>query len=248
MIPVVSISNLITFLVSSFISVYLWRAYKKKKEERLRYFLYFFISMSLFFLFLTAPFLIFKSTFLITLSVTVAISFLYLILAFISSVSLRILNWRKTEKVFLIIILFSLSFYYLMIFINFEPVCVSISGDFLYWVVPHSRIFWKIGSMVNGIVSGIILLPTIIFFFIGGFRNEKGFIRKRAFLMGTGIFFLTLAGIVNFIIGSIPNFTVHITASLIAVLGLLVLFVGIVILKPKSMPTPLSVNRQANEY
>lgn len=233
MIPIVSIGNSITFIVSAFITVYLWRAYIKKKEERLKYFLYFFISISLLFFFIATPFIVFKNVFFITFSIIATVSFLYLSLAFIIFVSLRILNWRKLEKAYLIFLILALIPSFLMIIINLAPVQISYIGNFVYWVIPPSRTFWKIGSLINGIVSGTTLLSVTIFFLVSGLKNKESFIRKRSYLMGSGMFFLTLAGVVNFIIGSIPNLIVHIIASLISVLGLLTLFAGIVIIKPE---------------
>ncbi len=224
MIPVVSLSNLISALFFSGITLKLYFAYKKTKDGKIEnFFKAFFLLTTVFFL-LATPGLVFTNLKILGLVFSVYPSLAFLGFIYLGLIPLKILNWKKGEKIFLGAMIAITILMTVLNLIHWGPAVVHSQSPFIYW--EDTR-----GSLVNSVLGALLglgLLSVIIFFLLNAIRASDKYVRIRAFLIMAGLLVLSLMVLINFVFGTIAQ--PYITSTIASFLGIFsgfILFFGV---------------------
>ena len=103
-------------------------------------------------------------------------------------------------------------------------------NQFVYWEDTRGAAM----DVIIGVVFAVSLVSVIIFFLIQGFKSLERFIRIRSLLIAGGLLFLTLAAVVNFVVGASEQiYLTSLLANLFNILAAFFLLLGIYY-KPKN--------------
>lgn len=221
MVPIVSISHLITLPFLIFIVFRLYLAFRKNKDKNTGYFFFSFIFLTIMEGVLASPGLVFND--LIKISTVFAFYpfLLFLAIGFLGITPFSISKWERSEKIFLLmIVIMAVS----VTVINLSNVREALSyryPPFAYW--EDTR-----GSTMNIFIGGtgaLILLFVIYFFLSRGISSSEKRIRIRSFLIAGGVVSFFLASLINFVFGALNQryFTSFISTVLL-ILGSMLIF------------------------
>ncbi len=231
MIPIISIANLISALFFGCVSLKTYFSYKKSKDEKMGDFFKTFLFLTILLFLILTPGLIFKNLKIISL-IYVLYPFLgFLALANLGSVPLKIMGWQKTKLIFfrgMIIIAFLIT---LINFSNWQPAVVYQVVPFVYWQDTRGMLI----NNILGILYGLVLLITIIFFLIQSSRAKEKYLKIRSFFIVGGMASLIAMSVANFIFGASSQvFFNSLSAIFFNVLAAILLLIGIYY-KPKTL-------------
>lgn len=223
--PIVSIGNLISFIVSSLITLRLYFSYRQTKNKRVNDFFKAFLFLSIFFGLLATPELLFKNPKIIELvSLEISFFFVYLSVAYLVKVALGILNWKKLEKIYFWGLIIFATVITIINISTVQPAIYHSQGQFIFWEDNRNIVI----STITGLVVSFGTISGVLFFFIGGLKAAGKYIRTRSFIIAGGLLLMALASLINYIWGASPQiFLTSIIASLVAIAGLLTLLKGI---------------------
>ncbi|MDO8601113.1 MAG: hypothetical protein Q7R46_00345 [bacterium] len=221
MIPIVSIFNLISALFFVGITLKLYFSYRKNKDEKMGDFFRTFLFLSIVLILLSSPGIILKKSEAIGLVFSLYTFFVFFGIAYLSIIPLNILGWMKMKRIFFGGMIGSA---FLLTFINLirlSPARIFYDAPFIYWEDTRGVLM----NIILGAIFGLSLLMSIIFFLIQGFKSSERLVKIRSILIAGGLLNLTLASIVNFVVGALAG--IYVT-SLVATIfnisaGLLIL-------------------------
>ena len=225
MIPIVSIGNLISFIVALAITLKLYFVYQEKRSKRVNDFFKIFLFLSVYFGLLATPELVFKDPKTIELvSLEISFFFIYLALAYLIKISLEILDWKKLKNIYfwgLIVFAFMLT---IINIATLQPAVYSVQGQFVFWEDARGIVI----NIITGFILGVGSISGALFFLIGGLKSTEKLVRTRSFLITGGLVMMALAALINYILGASPQiFMTSIIASLLVIIGLLTVFTGV---------------------
>lgn len=226
MIPLVSISNLITLPFLIVISFRLFLSFLGTKDKNIGYFFTAFALLTIMEGLVASPGLIFKNLIQIGTVFAIFPFFVFLGLGFWGAIPFSILKLKKVERIFLICLLLIAIFTTVINLNNVQSAVVYQYPPFIYW--EDTR-----GTAMNifiGLLSGLILLFIILFFFINGLKSNKRYVRVRSFLISGGVAGFFLASIINFVVGashSTYKYMSSLTSALLLILSSIIIFAGI---------------------
>jgi len=230
MVPIIAIGNGISFLVCLALTIKLWKALSTQKENKfLQNFTYSFSFLSLYFLILTLPDLLYflgikNILFLSAIQITAPIPAAFVII-FQFKVILGIIGKEKLEKIVMSILILYLVFSCFSIVLFFENSKLITHGSFFH-LTPFSKKPWLRAK--DGIFLLCTLLFLIFFFLRQAVSTKDKFVKKRSYFIGIGFLLLLGAAILNYIAGSSPTLPPLILASGLASLGMIFIFSGVV--------------------
>ncbi|MFC1629837.1 hypothetical protein ACFL11_01310 [Patescibacteria group bacterium] len=224
MIPIVSISNLVSGFIFGSVTLKVYFSYRRTKDIKMRDFFisFFFLSLTMFLL--AMPGLLFTNLKIISLAFAIYPLFNFMSLIFISFIPLRILEWNRIKEVFKNVMIAAAVLITILNIINWGPAVVHFEDPFIYWEDTRGELM----NAIIGVAIGIALLLVIIFFIIQGLQSSGYYVRMRAFLLAGGLAGLIGLGLVNFVLGaSAQQYITSIVGSLFGVLGGLLMFLGV---------------------
>lgn len=225
MIPVVSIGNLISFVVSLAAASRLYFSYRRTKEAKVNDFFKAFLFLAVYMGLLATPELVFKNPKIIELvSLEISLFFGYLCIAYLTKIPLEILHWEKLKKIYFQgLIVFGLLITLINV-VTIQPAVYHSQGQFVFWEDNRGLAI----NLVSGFVFGIGAISSALFFFIGGLKAEDKHIKTRAFIITGGLFIMTVAAFINYIFGASPqSFLSSVAASFLVAAGTLILLAGV---------------------
>lgn len=215
MIPVVSISNLISALFFTAVVAKLHSSYKKTKDEKIKDFFLSFLFLSLTLFLLATPGLIFTDLEVIGLVFSIYPLFLFISLIFLAFIPLKILRWQKMRRAFLFVTIVTILIITTVNLANLSPAAVHNQDNFIYWEDPRGMLI----DNVIGLTLGAWLLLVISLFIFHGFKSKDKYVRLRASFIAIGLLILLAEVVVNFIFGAVSN--IYITSVIASSLGIL---------------------------
>lgn len=227
MIPIVSLLNLVNFLIGFFISIKLYFSYRKTKNDQIKLLLYCLICLTVFFLMVSTPGLIIKHPFLLAWLHIIGNFFGIVGTVFFALIPLNLLHFDKLKKIYLILMLAitvvttGFRIYYL------EPLYRISIGNFEYWFSEKSH-FLLYSQLIMGTSIFLSLISSGIIFIIYAFsRKNNRYLFIRSILFGTGAIVLSIAAIINYFVNLSPKFFNIFLASLIPIVSLSILSLAI---------------------
>lgn len=225
MIPIVSINNLISIAICL---VSFWRlvsTYKENKNPLILDFAKFYLFLTFFFVLFALPGLIVKDGFVIGILFIFTNSFLFISAAYFIRIPLAMLRLTELKSLLFGVCLFFAIYLPVMNIFTFERAEV-VSIDNFYDFRTAGPV-WL--DFLSGGLTGMIVILAVIFFLLEGLKNDNGIMRLKSFLMSIGLVCLLIASSANYIVYNI-NFSlaIDIFASILAWIGLIIIFGGIV--------------------
>jgi hypothetical protein len=229
MFPIVSIFNLVSALFFGSIALKLFFSYRESKDENLRDFLKVFLFLTILLILISSPGLIFTNLRIIGLIYAIYPLFAFLALGYFGRVPLKIIGWERMKQIFFKGTIGIASLITLLNLLNWGPAIVYHQDSFIYWEDTRGAAM----NIAIGAVYCLILLLTIIFFLVQGFKSTERFIKTRSIFISGGLLGLALTSVVNFIFGaSAQIYITSLLATLFNILAALLILAGIYY-KPK---------------
>ncbi len=245
MIPVVSIFNLISFLIFGGVALKLYFSYKKNQDPKLKNFFLAYLFLTSTFVLLAAPGLVTTNLKIIGLIFSVypslnCISFIYLGL-----IPVKILEWERTKQIFLggmTLITLSIT---ILDLINWGPAVPYLRAPFVYWEDTRGIAT----NVIVGAAMGLGLFFVIIFFLVHALKTSNKYVRIRAFLVMGSLGFLMLLGLVNFIFGApSEEYKTSIIAAFLGVLAGATMLFNVFYKGKSEEESQSSIKKEAKEY
>lgn len=201
MIPIVSITLLISGLFFAFITLKIFYSYRKTKEEKIKNFLMSTLFLTITFLLTATPGIIFTDLIVINFLFLLYPLFVFLSLAYFGTIPLKIMDLKKTEKIFfyaIVAIALLVTFFNLL---KWGPAIVHYEGRFVYWEDARGITM----NTIIGIIFSLMSLLIIIFFIVQGLKSQEKYVRQRTFFLIGGLVSFIIASIINFVVGASPQ-------------------------------------------
>jgi len=226
MIPIVSICNLATLPFFIFILFRLYFSFKGTNDKNIGYFFVAFFAMAIVEGLLATPGLLLKDLIKIDTVFAIYPFFLFLCLGSLAAIPFHILKWETAGKFFFICFILITLFVTAIDIINIKEAVVYKSQPFIYWEDTRGV---PINTLI-GIITGLILSSIAFFFFLNGLKSAEKYVRTRSLIIGSGIGMFLLAGIANFIFGSMGQEYKNIISLItvfILILSSMIMFIGV---------------------
>jgi hypothetical protein len=231
MIPLLHIITFITAVFCFVAASKLRYSYKKTKNKNIGDFFKTFLSLGIYFIFMSLP-LFFRGGTGPQIAYTLGYIPVILSAFFLFKVALRILEKTNLIKgASFLVGLFTTAVIFLN-FIFFSKARIITSGPggvFYQW--REGTPFWL--QVFNGVLVGVFVAVSMVLFFAGGRKSEKAVVKRRSFLIGSGIFILLVADIIAYVVVSITYLDatlqsiMALVASVLALIGLIFMLRGI---------------------
>lgn len=238
MIPLLHIITLFEFLFCLFAVRKLYYSYKKTKNESINNFLRAFGALGVYFGIVSLPGLVVNNPFWVQVIYTLSYPPLFFASIFLLLVVFNILNLRFFPLITIFVVLMMVINTMLNITFFDKAWIPNSIGPFYYWAEGTPLLV----QIINGISILILTLINSLFFWIEGWKVEKGLMRTRSFFIASGLSFLISAAISNYIVSvylasSFLGPIFAILAGLLALIGLSAMLFGIYYKSwPKSPP------------
>lgn len=249
MIPLVSVFNLISFVIVFAIFVYLWLAYRKSHNIDVKYFSFFYLFAAFFQILIAVPGLFSKNELVVAYTAAFAYFFLYIALAHIISIPVGMLLQKKFQK-FIFYTTAGVGLALLILNIIFIKPALRIDLGSVYFYLVQEDLWIRLSVGMGVLVFSIII---IIFFIIVGrklsqinsddrrreeqpsiglvsgqteyVRENESVLTHQSYIIAAGFILLLLAAILNFVIQ--PSVWSFIAAGFIAIAGWITIALGI---------------------
>jgi len=225
MIPIVAINNLASIAICLTSFLILFKSYKTNKNQLIFDFTRFYFFLTLFFATYALPGLVLKNGTLIAIVFTLSNVFLFVSIAFFIRIPLEILKLTELKKLLFGICLFFAAYLTVLKMFIFKPAEI-IKTDKFYDFTTMEPVWF---SFLIGGLLGLIITLAIILFILEGLKSKDSTMKLKSFLISTGMIFLFLASMFNYVLYTILNYSLSmdILASISAWLGLLIILGGI---------------------
>lgn len=224
MVPLVSISHLITLPFLAYISIRLYSSFKKTKDKNVGYFFAVFLILSIMEALLAMPGLV--SSDLLKISAIFAFYPFFIIsgLGFLGVIPLGVMQKRKAEIFFLSAIFVSAILATIINLNNINPAPAYYNHPFVYWEDTRGKEM----NIFIGIFSAVILLFVIYFFFLKGIKSSERHIKIRSFLISGGVASLFSAAVINFVFGAILHqYITSLISAFFIIASSIFIFIGV---------------------
>lgn len=217
MIPIISLSTLVTLVFGVFTVIRFNSLYKKTNDIKLYYLYKAFLFLSFGMVLLSLPGVLVKNLKIIDLAYDIYPLFFVISQAYFISITFNILGAEKARKV--VFFLMAILGLVISVFpaINMASARVGTQGPFIFW--EDTR-----GDLMNILLGLAMTVPSLwfVFFFLwNGITAQDGFIRRRAFLMSAGMVSWVMLGLTDYIFGA---FLGTISLSVVTVLFAYIFF------------------------
>lgn len=224
MIPIVSISHLITLPFLIFITFQLFLSFQGTKKKNVGYFFLVFLILLIMEGILASPGLVFKDPVKISRVFAFYPFFTFLSLGFAGALPFSILKMKKTEIIFLLLIFITAISITMINLSNVRPAVTYSRPPFIYWEDTRGEIM----NIFIGIVGGIVLLFITFFFLINGLKSSERYVRIRSFLISAGMATFLLAAVVNFVLGVVfQQYITTLSSVFLLITGSILVFSGV---------------------
>ena len=223
MVPIVSITHIISVAVSLFLALRLRASYQKNPSTSLEVFALFFFLFAVSWAFAAVPGVISRDVMAIMASNIVSGMMLYAAIAVAVYIPLFFLGKPHLAIVASSLVAF-ISMVYLVgrLFASEPSVLVTVS-PFVYWK-PIYPAWIRIMSGVVSFVSSILFAST--FYYLGYKSTEDAVVRRRSFYLAVGMTLMTISALIVQLIPSTSFISFSVGAILLCA-GLLVMADGI---------------------
>ncbi|MFA7286069.1 MAG: hypothetical protein WC052_00145 [Patescibacteria group bacterium] len=228
MIPIIAIANLINGILSAFLTLRLYIRYRLRASENyptagVRYFIAFYATLTILWLLYATPGLVTNNLTLIMFFQSLA-DLGVLVGAMIGiQIACFALNKKNIGILASIVIVTCGLVYVTGLLFSHPPSIQELVPPYVYWHPATPQ--WL--RVMNGIVAAFGSLTFIITFAVLGFKTKTNeLVRRRSFLLATGMFFLFLASLVFFVFAT-SGFMLTFTASILGIAGLFFMLRGI---------------------
>jgi hypothetical protein len=201
MIPIVSVSNIITFLALLFVTWRLYFSYIKTKTKAQSYFLKAFISFSAASLIFAPNGIIIKDLKVISLIFDIYPFLLFLGVGYMIALALQTMAKETLRKIIFFLVLVYGFFLSLIPILHLQPAVENTQGIFVFW--EDTR-----GAEINNLIGlglGIMLLWLIFLFLHNGLRLNDKYAKTRSFMLSAGLTCLLLGSITDYVFAADTN-------------------------------------------
>ena len=225
MIPLISILNIVNFVVPILISARTYRAYRTSRSRLLLYFSLASFFFSFYWLFGSSPGIIFTDLYDIGVVNVLRFVFLYMTLIFIVQIPFSLITYKFLGLLFSFLVVVGGILFVSVGFLQLSPAKMVITSPFVYWVPVFPR--WI--ETMTGVFSSVALSVFVAVFSYLAWRDwPHAMLRRRSLMIITGMWVMLIGGIFRFLIGGILDFYFTYGISTIFVtIGLLIISDGI---------------------
>ena len=228
MIPIVSLTNLISAIVSIVIGGNLLVAYRRNHNVAVFWFILFYLAFAVSWLIAAAPELVLKDPYAVMASSIVAFSFQYL--AYFAVIQVPFIFLRKREWGAIASALIAMTGIIFVIgrLYNLQPhsreIISNVFGTYIFW----RPVFHPWLRVMTGVVGGgVAVFCAIVFFYLGWQDRSNRLVFARSMYLGSGTTILFIGSIIVYFISTTGAFFALSIASIFVIVGLLVIFKGI---------------------
>lgn len=195
--PITSIGSLVTLF---FLIIATWKfraVYQETKGKNVGYLYKSFIFISIALAFLAFAGSITKNLRVIDLLYDIYTLPLLISQAFLLNITFEILRWEKVKKIVFWLFVLAGAVIAIVPTFNMNEALVGQEGPFIFW--EDTR-----GALMNTLMGMAMMVSSLwffFFFFIRGLTAKESIVRIKAILMSGGMFFMTLLGLVDYIVG-----------------------------------------------
>ncbi|MBI4128748.1 MAG: hypothetical protein HY460_01740 [Parcubacteria group bacterium] len=230
MLPIIAIANFISFFIATIICFRLYRSYLDSNARNILLLLFFkfFLHLAIFFA-LSFPAIIWSRDKVTFVAAQLLVSYLFLAFATGAFIRIPISVWSGEPAGRLIawatFLIGWLAFGAgILNFAAARWITVDSAG-FTFGYFAFIQPLWI--RIIGGGVPLFIAVIGSLFFLVEGWRSTDRRVRTRSTLMGIGMLLLVSAGIANFFIfNATVAFAANLFAALAAILGLVVMAIG----------------------
>ncbi len=201
MIPLVSIGNFVSFIAYLIATLLAFISYRKRKIKFTLYFLINFILLAIWFFIISTPGLIFNDPKIVGLVLLFSCVLIYLPIANFFYIGLESLNLIALKKIILFLIPLFIVFTIFTGFKDLKPARLIVQGDFIYWLS-------QVKPIIRLLIGAVTFICGLIFsfsFLFHGIKSKEKKVLIRATIIVSGMIFLLLASVINFLAGATPS-------------------------------------------
>lgn len=233
MIPIVSLTNLISAIVSLVIGGNLFITYRRNHNIAVFWFTLFYLSFAASWLIAATPELVLKDPYAVMASSIIAFSFQYF--AYFAVIQVPFIFLQKREwgaiasaLIAMVGIIFVTGRLY-----NLQPhsreIISGVFGTYVFW----RPVFHPWLRVMTGVVGGsVAIFCAIVFFYLGWQDRLNRLVFARSMYLGSGTTILFIGSIIVYFVSTTGSFFALGTASIFVIIGLLVIFKGILHREP----------------
>lgn len=210
----------------------LYLAYRKSKDENLRYFLATFTLLGIFFLPVSLPGLISNQPKLVQIIYILSWLVLFPVPFYVLKILSGIWNLPRLKKYSLRIAFFFMALSLFFSSLYFSPAKIEIIGNYWYWASSRGVPIWLEAG--GGGLLGLLTLLVGASFVIEGYRSQKSAVRTRSFLVGGGMITLFLGLMSSFVLFILSPIFV-ILSGLLSLAGIAILYLGVLYKKDSNL-------------
>ncbi|OGY55144.1 MAG: hypothetical protein A3C82_01275 [Candidatus Wildermuthbacteria bacterium RIFCSPHIGHO2_02_FULL_47_12] len=226
-VPIVSLGNSISFLISALIAWRLCYCYRKEKNIEIRSFFFTFSALTVFFFFAAVPGILSKDPLLLAFFNLITFPLAQIGAYFFTLIPLNLYHAKRLQLAYTVLFFVVLTVSIVYRILGFGPLQEVRQGNLAFWLRPENP-----AMELSFILSGVLLLISLglagFVFMLYAFHNRNNrFLFLRSLLLGIGVVLLGVVGALNYIIGSTPSIGSQIGSSILAAFALLVMALGI---------------------
>lgn len=228
LIPIIAIANLTNGIISALLVARLYARYKKnmpmgQQSEGVRYFIAFYICLTIMWLLYAAPGLLVSDLYLIMILQSAGDILVYVGSIVAIQIAFLALNRRGAGTIISIGMATAALIYVLGRVLNSHPHIISVAPPYVYWYADIPSWLAIMTGLVAA-VSSVIFITTFVMLSWRA-RNNVGVFR-RSMSLASGMLLLFAASLIFFVF-STGGFISATTASLLGIAGLLISLHGI---------------------
>ena len=203
MIPLISILNIVNFVVPILISARTYRAYRTSRSRLLLYFSLASFFFSFYWLFGSSPGIIFTDLYDIGIANILRFVFLYMTLLFIVQLPFNLITYKFLGWLFSVLVVVGGIVFMSVGFLRLSPAKVVITPPFVYWIPVFPR--WI--EIMTGIFSSVSLSIFVVVFSYLVWRDwSHAVLRRRSLMIIAGMVVLLIGGVFRFLIIGVLDF------------------------------------------
>ena len=227
MIPIVSLANFVSFLISLVLTTKLFVSYRDNAIPTIKYFFWCFALITIFFFLLATPGIFSSNGKLLEFSNLSAGLLAIPGVMFFTLIPMRLFRWQLLRSIYIVItICFAIATTIIRLF-GLESLYSVQRGNFEFWLRPDNTYVVISWSLTGFFIFSSLLFASITFLAYGIKNKENRYIKIRSLILGVATFLLAITAATNYILGATPSIFAYLTSSILAVVALILLGIGI---------------------